>query len=167
MTHAVLENEITDLKPRRGMTPESRRETAEVLSNVQADAFRLALNLQGLHWNVEGPMFYSVHKLTEEQYREISDSIDEIAERVRALGLPAPETLREYEERSILGDLPSNTDLKTRVERVVSDYENATERLGDAVKLAEKNDDFKTADLLTEQLGAYQENAWMMRATVA
>ena len=167
MTHAVLENEITDLKPRRGMTSESRQETAETLGNVQADAFRLAVNLQGLHWNVEGPMFYSVHKLTENQYREISESIDEIAERVRALGLPAPETLREYQQRSIISDLPSNTDLKTRVERIVSDYENATERLSEAVKLAENNGDVKTADLLTEQIGAYQENAWMLRATVA
>lgn len=167
MTQDVLKNEITDLKPERGMTIESRRETAELLANVQADAFRIAINLQGLHWNVEGPMFYSLHKLTEEQYTHIAATIDEIAERVRALGLPAPESLADYEQRSVIDDLPKGTDLKKRVKRLVGDYEIATNRLANAVKTAEDNGDVKTADLLTDQIGAYQENAWMLRATIA
>lgn len=167
MTHAVLKNEISDLKPQNGVTAENRKETAEALSNVQADAFRLSINLQGLHWNVEGPMFYSLHKLTEEQYEEIAASIDEIAERIRALGLPAPESLRELQDRSVIDDLPSGSDLKTRIERLVSDYETATARLTAAAQMAEKHGDVKTADLMTEQIGTYQENAWMLRATTA
>lgn len=167
MNQEVLKNEITDLKPARGMTIESRRETADLIANVQADAFRIAINLQGLHWNVEGPMFYSLHKLTEEQYTEITESIDVIAERVRALGLPAPESLSEYDQRSVVDDLPKGADLKTRVERIVGDYEIATNRLANAVKLAEEHGDVKTADLLTDQIGTYQESAWMLRATIA
>jgi starvation-inducible DNA-binding protein len=149
------------------MTSETRRETAKKLGDVQADAFRLAVNLQGLHWNVEGPLFYSLHKLTEEQYGEVFDSIDEIAERVRALGLPAPESLASYQERSIIDDLPRNATLEERVERLIADYERATERLKKAVEFAEERGDIKTADLLTDQAGTYEENAWMLRATTA
>ena len=166
MTDAVLETKVTELSPDIGMRLEQRRVVAEKLGDALADAFRLSFNLQGLHWNVEGPIFYSLHKLTETQYQEIEESVDEIAERIRALGLPAPESLRELDERSVVTDLPGDAELKTRVERTVSDYENAGQRLKQIVALAENNDDIKTADLLTDQLGKYEEFAWMLRATV-
>ena len=166
MKHAVLENKVTELSPDTGMRLEQRRVVAEKLGDALADAFRLSFNLQGLHWNVEGPIFYSLHKLTETQYEEIEESVDQIAERIRALGLPAPESLRELDERSVVNDLPKDAELKARVERTVSDYESAGQRLKQIVSLAENNDDIKTADLLTEQLGKYEEFAWMLRATV-
>lgn len=120
-----------------------------------------------MHWNVEGPMFFSLHKLTETQYEQIEESVDVIAGRIRAQGLPAPESLRALDERSIIEDLPSREDFKRRVERLVSDYEKAGQRLKAIIELAEANDDIKTAYLLTEQLGTYDEFAWMMRATIA
>ena len=90
MTQAVLKNEITELAPESAMSADQRREVADMVANVLADEYRLFINTQGLHWNVEGPMFYSIHKLTEDQYRELFESIDALAERIRALGLPAP-----------------------------------------------------------------------------
>ena len=167
MTQAVLRNEISDLKPERGLDDESRRVTAERLSEVQADAFRLFVNVQGLHWNVEGPLFYSLHKLTEEQYEELSESIDTLAERVRALGLVPPESLASYQTQSIIDDLPRDASLKDRVRRLISDYERAAERLTKAVKVAEEHGDVKSADLMTDRIGVYDENAWMLRATIA
>lgn len=167
MQNAVLENTVTELVPDKGMRIEQRRVIAERLGDALADAFRLSFNLQGLHWNVEGPIFYSLHKLTETQYEEIEKSVDDIAERIRALGLPAPESLRELDERSVVTDLPKDAELKARVERTVSDYENAGHRLKQIVALAESNDDIKTADLLTDQLGKYEEFSWMLRATVS
>lgn len=166
MTQAVLRNEITDLTPNTGTNIEGRREVAEALGDVLSDAFRLYINAQGLHWNVEGPMFYSLHKLTEEQYRSIADSLDDIAERIRALGLPAPESLKEFDERSAIGDLPQGVELRTRVEQLVTDYEKAVLRLSRVTALAERNEDVKTADMLTERIGAYEEFAWMLRATI-
>ena len=166
MTNAVLENKVTELAPDVGMRLEQRRAVAKRLGDALADAFRLSFNLQGLHWNVEGPIFYSLHKLTETQYEEIEKSVDEIAERIRALGLPAPESLRELDDRSVVTDLPADAELKVRVERTISDYEEAGQRLKEIVDLAERNDDIKTADLLTDQLGKYEEFAWMLRATV-
>ncbi len=167
MTQQSLENKVTELMPDMGIRLDQRRAVAESLGDALADAFRLSFNLQGMHWNVEGPMFFSLHKLTETQYEEIEESVDVIAERIRALGLPAPESLRQLDERSIIEDLPKLEDLKGRVERLVTDFEKAGQRLKAIIKLAEANDDIKTADLLTEQLGTYDEFAWMLRATIA
>ena len=104
MTQAVLKNEITELHPRSLIDPEQRREVADAMSNVLADAYRLYINTQGLHWNAEGPLFFSLHKLTESQYQELAESIDDVAERIRALGLPAPQSIREFIDRSTIQD---------------------------------------------------------------
>ena len=167
MTQTVLKNEITELAPRSTMTADQRKEVADAVANVLADAYRLTISTQGLHWNVEGPLFYSLHKLTETQYQELSASIDSLAERIRALGLPAPQSLRELADRSILQDLPDEADLKSRIERLIDDYERSVRRATLVVQLAETNGDIKTADLLTERVGSYEENAWMLRATIA
>ena len=166
MTTAALENSVTELSIDMGRRLEHRHVVAERLGDALADAFRLSFNLQGLHWNVEGPTFYSLHKLTENQYEEIEESVDVLAERIRALGLRAPESLRLLDDRSVVSDLPSDAGLEERVERTVSDYERAGQRLKEIVALAESNDDIKTADLLTDQLGKYDEFAWMLRATI-
>jgi starvation-inducible DNA-binding protein len=163
----VLKNEITELAPRTWMDADQRKEIAEGVANVLADAYRLLVNTQGLHWNVEGPMFYSLHKLTEDHYRELFDSTDVLAERIRALGKPAPQSIRELSERSVLADLPDNAELEGRIERLVEDYERAARRAAQLIELAESNKDVKTADMLTERIGIYEENAWMLRATIA
>ena len=167
MTQAVLKNEITELSPDSPMDADQRREVADMVANVLADEYRIFVNTQGLHWNVEGPLFYSLHKLTEAQYRELFESIDALAERIRALGLPAPQSFKDFAERSVLSDLPEDGELKTRIEQLITDYERAVRRTALVVKLAETNGDIKTADLLTERVGVYEENAWMLRATIA
>lgn len=167
MTQAVLKNEITELSPDSPMSADQRREIADMVANVLADEYRLFVNTQGLHWNVEGPLFYSLHKLTEAQYRELFESIDTLAERIRALGLPAPQSFKDFAERSILNDLPEDAELKVRIEQLIADYERAVRRATLVVQLAETNGDIKTADLLTERVGVYEENAWMLRATIA
>ena len=167
MTQTVLKNEITELAPRTWMDADRRNETAEGVANILADAYRLLVNTQGLHWNAEGPMFYSLHKLTEDHYRELFDSVDVLAERIRALGLPAPQSIRELSERSVIADLPDNAELEGRIGRLVEDYEQAARRAAELIEIAESNKDVKTADMLTERIGVYEENAWMLRATIA
>lgn len=167
MTQAVLKNEITELVPESPIKPEQRKEISEALAGVLSDAYRLAINTQGLHWNVEGPMFYSVHQMTESQYREIIPSIDDLAERIRAMGMRAPQSIREFVDHSIVKDLPEDADLETRIQRLVDDYERAVRRASLVVKLAETVGDVKTADLLTDRVGVYEKNAWMLRATIA
>ena len=167
MTQTVLKNEITELAPRTWMDADQRKEVADGVANVLADAYRLLVNTQGLHWNVEGPMFYSLHKLTEDHYRELFDSIDSLAERIRALGLPAPQSIKDFSERSALADLPDKAELEDRIARLVEDYERAARRAVQVIELAERNKDVKTSDMLTERVGIYEENAWMLRATIA
>jgi starvation-inducible DNA-binding protein len=167
VTQTVLKNEITELAPRTWMDADKRKEIADGVANILADAYRLLINTQGLHWNVEGPMFYSLHKLTEDHYRELFESTDELAERIRALGLPAPQSIRELSERSVLTDLPDDAKLEGRIERLVEDYEQAARRAAQLIEIAESNRDVKTADMLTERIGVYEENAWMLRATIA
>ena len=167
MTQTVLKNEITELAPRTWMDADKRKEIAEGVANILADAYRLLVNTQGLHWNAEGPMFYSLHKLTEDHYRELFDSVDVLAERIRALGLPAPQSIRELSERSVIADLPDNAELEGRIGRLVEDYEQAARRAAELIEIAESNRDVKTADMLTERIGVYEENAWMLRATIA
>jgi len=167
MQNAALQKKTVELAPDLGLRQEQRRELAEKLGDALADAFRLSFNLLGLHWNVEGPTFYGVHKLTEEQYKTIEDSVDDIAERIRALGLPAPESLTELDSRSIVDDLPKDAPLKDRIERTVTDYEAAGQRLKSIVSLAEDNGDITTADLLTRQLASYEDFGWMLRSTAS
>ena len=167
MTQAVLRNEISDLQPKISLTREHRLDIASKLGDVLSDTFRLFVNAQGLHWNVEGPMFYSVHKLTEQQYEDLAESLDAIAERIRALGMPAPESVQEYIDRSKISDLPKESTLNVRISRMIQDYEDAAARMATVVKLAEEANDVKTADLLTDRIGTFEGNAWMLRATIA
>ena len=167
MTQAVLKNEITDLHPNSDLESDQLKEVGEAVANTVADAFRILVNTQGLHWNAEGPLFFALHKLTEDQYQEQFKAIDVLAERVRALGLPAPQSLREFDERSVIRDVPEDGNLESRIARLISDYEVAVRRLKLVAELAETNGDIKTADLLTSRIGVYEQNAWMLRATIA
>jgi starvation-inducible DNA-binding protein len=167
MTQAVLKNEITELSPDSPMSADQRREIADMVANVLADEYRMFVNTQGLHWNVEGPLFYSLHNLTEAQYREMFESIDTLAERIRALGLPAPHSLDEIAERCAAPDLAADATLQKRIEKLIADYELAVRRLSAVAKFAEEHGDIRTTDLLTQRVGVYEENAWMLRATIA
>jgi starvation-inducible DNA-binding protein len=167
MTQPVLQNEVTDLAPETGLKDKTRVAVAEKLANAVADSYRLLVNTQGLHWNVEGPLFYSLHKLTEEQYQDLFEAIDDLAERIRALGLPAPASTAEFIERSAVSDMPADSALKARVEALIEANEGVAHRLREGVHLADKLADVKTAELLTERIGVHETNAWMLRATIA
>lgn len=150
-----------------GLERNDRLDLAEQLGSVLANSYSLYSETQGVHWNIVGPMFYSVHKLTEEQYEDFADSIDEIAERIRALGFKAPAGLKAMTE---LSDIDSDIDYTNSikmVEALVEDNETLSRKIRDVVKLAEDHDDVKTADLLTERIGQLEENAWMLRSLIA
>ena len=150
-----------------GIEAGQRAEIAQGLKHLLADSYTLYLKTHNYHWNVTGPMFNTLHLMTEDQYTELAESIDGIAERIRALGMPAPQTTAEFNQRSSIDDLPEKVELKGRIERLVTDYELAARRAAATVKLAEQYGDIKTADLLTERIGVYDDNAWMLRATIA
>lgn len=167
MTQAVLTNQVTELSTESGLQKEARQLIARELNFAVADTYKLLIETQGVHWNVQGPLFYSVHKLTEEQYSEMFDAVDELAERSRALGFPAPQNFASIDHLSSLGDAEKGCDLQQQLEHLITCNETLATEMRHMVRRAEEINDVKTADLLTERIGVHEENAWMLRATIA
>lgn len=167
MTQAVLKNQVTKLHVSSGIRKDARESIAKRLTSVLGDSYRLMANTQILHWNVQGPLFFSVHNLTEEQYESFFTSVDELAERIRALGMPAPRTMTEMVNASTISDIDGSATLEEQIGELIGFNEKLAASMRDIVAIAEKAQDVKTADLMTEKIGILEENAWMLRATIA
>ena len=167
MTQAVLTTQVTELSTESGLHKEERQIIARELNFAVADTYKLLIETQGVHWNVQGPLFYSVHKLTEEQYREMFEAVDELAERGRALGFPAPQNFAVIDHLSSINEAEEGCDLQQQLEHLVACNEMIASEMRQMVRRAEEINDVKTADLLTERIGVHEENAWMLRATIA
>ena len=163
----VLEARSATFKIDIGIDRDHREPLAEKLGDALASSYMLYLKTQGFHWNVAGPLFFSLHKLTEMQYEDLAEAIDEIAERIRSIGFPAPASLTAYADRSVVKEEPGVPTAEEMVQQLVDDNEAVTRQMREMVELAEKADDVKTADLLTGRLGQHEENAWMLRALLA
>jgi starvation-inducible DNA-binding protein len=117
---------------------------------------------------VVGPLFVSLHQLTEQQYQDLFGAIDDIAERIRALGYPAPTSIAEMLHHSAIVEAHgSKFSAEQMVKALVSDHETVSRRLRDAVEVAEDLRDAATADMLTARLQAHEKAVWMLRATIA
>ncbi len=157
---ATIQNEDIDT----GIETKDISILATALENALADSYVLYLQTQGVHWNVVGPAFYSVHKLTEEQYEDLAKSIDEIAERIRALGQTAPSSFGEFAKIAILSSKPQKQSAAQMIESLIENNEKIALRLRKAVAVAEDVEDVFTADMLTARIGAHEQAAWMLRS---
>jgi starvation-inducible DNA-binding protein len=149
-----------------GLPPTDRRELAGAVGKALAETYVLYTKTQAIHWNVVGPLFYTLHKLTEEQYEDLAEAIDTLAERMRALGAPAPGSFGEFLE---LSDIPETRDEQTAEQAVAmlcADHETAARTFREATRMATDCDDVVTADLLTERMAMHEKAAWMLRALV-
>lgn len=138
---------------------------ADGLTQALADTYRLMFKTHAYHWNVEGPLFHSIHVLTEGQYNDLFKAADVVAERIRALGYLAPWQLADIIKGSVVEDaskLPSAQDM---VADLAADHEAIAKRLRDVIEVAEKGNDPVTADLLTACCAFHEKSAWMLRAT--
>jgi len=147
-----------------GINTEDRAKIVESLSTVLADAYMLYLKTHNFHWNVTGPMFSTLHVLFEEQYTEQWNALDEIAERIRALGHFAPATSRRYAELSSIKEEPEVLSSKDMIRQLVEGNEILIRTLRASVKVADELDDFPTADMLTTRMEVHEKNAWMLRS---
>ena len=141
-----------------------RQRLAEALSQVLANTFILSLKTQSFHWNVTGPMFYTLHSLFEEQYNELWQAGDAIAERIRALGAPAPGSYREFAKLTYLREseaIPSATGM---IGELLSDHETSARTVRTALTVSRSAIDAATEDLLTQRLLAHEKAAWMLRS---
>lgn len=145
---------------------EHRKRLAGSLSALLADTYLLLVKTQGYHWNVVGPLFVSLHRLTEEQYRDLFEAVDELAERVRALGFPAPSSVTEMVGLAQISEDTAKPTAEQMVETLVKDHEAIVRRLREATVEAEKQHDVVTAGMLTDRMEFHEKAIWMLRAVV-
>ena len=147
-----------------GIPAEQRQQIADGLGRLLADTWVLYGKTHGFHWNVTGPMFTSLHTLFETQYNELWDSLDELAERIRALGLPAPfgdSTLTKLASLEEAGSIPAAMEM---VKQLVADHEAVARTARSVFEIADAANDQPSADLLTQRLQVHEKTAWMLRS---
>lgn len=156
-----------EFAPGTGLSDGAYAEVAEELGKVLADSFQLFIKTQGVHWNVAGAAFYGLHRLTEQQYGEIYEAIDEIAERIRALGHKTPASYATYGRLSCISDEDRPIDTGQQVAMLMRDNGLVCQTLRDALDVAEEHEDIVTVDLLTRRLGDHEKYVWMLRMQIA
>ncbi len=137
---------------------------ADAIANVLADTYRLVFKTHAYHWNIEGPLFFSVHNLTEAQYQNLFAAADDLAERIRALGHLAPSRLEDITKRARVDDLTSQPSAVEMIEDLASDHEKLAHRLHALVELSGTHKDPVTEDLATARSAFHEKAAWMLRA---
>jgi len=147
-----------------GIAEKDRQRIAEGLSRLLADNFSLYLKTHNFHWNVKGPMFQTLHVMFMEQYNELWIALDAIAERIRALGFPAPGTPSEYAKLSSIPETSGVPDAKEMVRILVEGHEAVARTARKIFPAVEKASDEPTADLLTQRMQVHEKTAWMLRS---
>ncbi len=147
-----------------GISAEDRAAIAKDLSHLLADSYTLYLMTHNFHWNVTGPMFNTLHDMFMDQYTELWNSLDVIAERIRALGHFAPGTYREYAELTSITEPKEVPGALEMVAMLVKGNEAVAQTARKAFEAADKANDQPTADLLTQRLDVHEKTAWMLRS---
>ena len=148
--------------------PEAQRfEIAAGLGRVLADSTVLYAKTHGFHWNVTGPMFNTLHLMFEGQYTELSLAVDQIAERIRALGFPAPGTYAAYARLSSIKEEEGVPNAQDMIKQLVQGQEAVVRTARGIFPLLDKVSDEPTADLLTQRMQVHEKTAWMLRSLLA
>ncbi len=150
-----------------GIAEEDRAAIAEGLSRLLADTYTLYLKTHNFHWNVTGPMFNTLHLMFEGQYNELALAVDGIAERIRALGFPAPGTYAAYARLSSIKEEEGVPDAEEMIRQLVQGQEAVVRTARSIFPLADKVADEPTADLLTQRMQVHEKTAWMLRSLLA
>lgn len=150
-----------------GIPAAALEEVVHGLSRTLADTYSLYLKTQNYHWNVVGPMFHSLHTMFEVEYTGLALAVDEIAERIRALGAPAPATYRQFVELSSVSEDVDAPDALEMVRRLVAGHEATVRTIRGVLPLAEAAPDQVSTDLLVRRLEVHEKTAWMLRSVLA
>mgnify|MGYP001170030415 FL=1 len=150
-----------------GICAESRLETAEGLSRLLADTYTLYLKTHNFHWNVTGPMFNTLHLMFETQYTELAVAVDDIAERIRALGHFAPGSYSANDRLSSIKESTSVPSAESTIRELVDGHETVTRTARALFPVIEDTNDEPTADLLTQRMQVHEKTAWMLRSLLA
>ena len=147
-----------------GIAENDRKAIAEGLSRVLADTFALYLKTHSFHWNVTGPMFNTLHTMFMTQYTELWTALDEVAERIRALGYPAPGSFSQFTKLASIGEEPGVPKAQDMIRQLVEGHEAVARTARKVILTADEANDQPTTDLLTQRLQIHEKTAWMLRS---
>jgi len=147
-----------------GISDDNRAKIAGELSKVLADSYTLYLMTHNFHWNVTGPLFNTLHVMFMEQYTEEWTALDDIAERIRALGFPAPGAYSIYARLSSIKEEEGVPSAEEMIKQLVAGQEAVTRTARGIFPLLDKVSDEPTADLLTQRMQVHEKTAWMLRS---
>ena len=140
------------------------QKVVDELARLLANSYTLYLKTQNYHWNVTGPMFTTLHTLFETQYTEMAAAVDEIAERIRALGAFAPGSLGAFSKLAAVREESGRPAAKEMIQNLAADQDTVSDCARAVIEAAEKNDDQASVDLATRRQEVHQKNAWMLRS---
>jgi starvation-inducible DNA-binding protein len=149
-----------------GIEESDRQAIAEGLSHLLADTYSLYIKTHYFHWNVTGPMFHSLHQMFEEEYTELAQAVDDIAERIRTLGAVAPGSYSQFAELSSVPETREVPKAEEMVRLLVEGNEAVVRTARAAFPAAERAGDEATVDLLTERMRTHEKTAWMLRSMI-
>ena len=147
-----------------GISDKDRSKVADGLSCMLADTYTLYLKTHNFHWNVTGPMFQTLHLMFMAQYNEMWLAIDVVAERIRALGYPAPGTYKEFAALTSITESEGVPKAKDMIRQLVEGQETVARTAREVLKIADKAGDQPTVDLLSARMEVHEKNAWMLRS---
>jgi len=147
-----------------GINQQDRQHIADGLSHLLADTYTLYLKTHNFHWNVTGPMFQTLHLMFEQHYNELSLAVDLIAERIRALGHPAPGSYADYARLTAIPEADGVPKAEEMIRQLVDGHETLCRTARGIFQVVERANDEPTADLLTQRLQVHEKTAWMLRS---
>jgi starvation-inducible DNA-binding protein len=146
------------------MATKAASATVAALNKMLADSYTLYLKTHNYHWNVTGPMFTTLHTLFETQYNELALAVDEIAERIRALGSFAPGSYSDFAKLSSVKEAKGHPKAVQMIRDLVADQKKITAAAHAVIDAAEAAGDQASADLATRRLEVHEKNSWMLQS---
>lgn len=147
-----------------GINAQDREQIAQGLKHLLADSYTLYLQSHNFHWNVSGPRFRELHLMFEEHYTDLAIAVDDIAERIRTLGVAAPGTYRAFAELSSIEEIEGTPGAEVMISILTNNHELLIRTARDVLKVAQTANDESTAALVSDRLRIHEKTAWMLRA---
>jgi starvation-inducible DNA-binding protein len=147
-----------------GLKPGSLEKVGAGLSRVLADSYLLYLKTQNFHWNVTGPTFGELHAMFEQQYQDLAAAVDELAERIRAIGQLAPGSFKQFSDIAEVEEEASVPPAKRMIEMLAADHELVVRRMREVYEITNEVDDVETGDMMIRRMQVHAKHAWMLRS---
>lgn len=155
---------MTEYEMNIGISQADRQAIAQGVGELLADTYTLYLKTHNFHWNVVGPRFHDLHLMFEEQYTELATAVDDVAERIRTLGFPAPGTYKQFAELASIEETEGIPDAETMVKILTTDNETLVRTARRILPLAQEANDESTASLISDRMVIHEKTAWMLRS---